>query len=670
MNTVVKFIKMDWKMVLCKRTLGVMGLIALVVLIFVQSGVYKYETLQLDKKEFQEIERLKVESYKRVEEFGIIGLKLIFIPEPAIIFFSNSAVNFDIISHINSADVLDMDQSSLGKKLFSDRKGGYKDFSGLIILLVSLAVLYLGINSVNHPEFRKFLASLAGHVKLYLLLIFSRTLLIVLYLALITVGSVVLVLLNHVSLPSHFYAHMSGFFLMMVGVILGFYALGTFLGTFKNRVSSILLGIGIWFLLIFLVPEGINYIVEKQAEKLNSNFKYELDKIRHEMGFEERGKKKLDKYSTPKTRKKMTLELVDSYLLNEAISIEKLEQERGNAMRDLLETRKMLSIFFPSSFYLETAHSVSSGGYEAAIDFYRRTYQLKHRFVRWYFKQRYGTEGGKPPHFIKGDENIFYSNSCMCQYFTPGLALTYFYALLLCWAACLRLRNNMYSMNSQDTAVVSGKDIKLETNRFSPWQTRGNQLGNFLFLLFSGQIKKLRQSGYTGGVIMDNVDISKVKYRGGFIYICRPRDVPGDINIGDWVALTAALMKFPAGKTREFMERPDIHPHLDKQFEELSRLQQSEILLALVEMGKFDVYLVNDTAAGLSRDFFLRLNDRLEAIAQTGPAVIYLSSVYIPIKEEKDKKRENPFFPDKSWPHDIALMKRSRSNIIKSGKPG
>jgi len=169
---------------------------------------------------------------------------------------------------------------------------------------------------------------------------------------------------------------------------------------------------------------------------------------------------------------------------------------------------------------------------------------------------------------------------------------------------------------------------------------------------------------------MDNVDISKVKYRGGFIYICRPRDVPGDINIGDWVALTAALMKFPAGKTREFMERPDIHPHLDKQFEKLSRLQQSEILLALVEMGKFDVYLVNDTAAGLSRDFFLRLNDRLEAIAQTGPAVIYLSSVYIPIKEEKDKKRENPFFPDKSWPHDIALMKRSRSNIIKSGKPG
>ena len=109
--------------------------------------------------------------------------------------------------------------------------------------------------------------------------------------------------------------------------------------------SSILLGIGIWFVLIFLVPEGINYIVEKQAEKINSNFKYELDKIRHEMGFEERGKKKLDQYSTPKTRKKITLELVDSYLLNEAKSIEKLEQERDTAMRDLLETRKMLSIF-------------------------------------------------------------------------------------------------------------------------------------------------------------------------------------------------------------------------------------------------------------------------------------------------------------------------------------
>jgi hypothetical protein len=666
MNTVVKYIKMDWNMVLCKRTLVVMGLILLVVLIFVQSGVYKYQTLQVDKKEFQEIERLKVESYKRVEEFGIIGLKLLFIPEPAIIFFSNSAVNFDIISHINSADVLDMDQSSLGKKLFSDRKGGFKDFSGLIFLLVSLAVLYLGINSVAHPEFRKFLASLAGHVKIYLLLILSRTLLIVLFLALITLCSVALVLLNRIKLPSHFYSHMSGFFLLMVGVIVGFYALGTFLGTFKNRVSSILLGIGIWFVLIFLIPEGINYMVEKQSEKINSNFKYELDKYRHELGFEVRAINEVGKFDPAKKNKKQAKELIDSYLLIEAKSIEKLEHERETAMRDLLETRKMLSIFFPSSFYLETAHSVSSGGYEAAIDFYRYTYQLKHRFVRWYFKQRYGTEGGKPPHFIKDDENIFYSNSCTGQYFTPGLALTYLYALLLCWAACLRLKNTMYTMYIQDTAVVSGKDIKLETNRFSPWQTRGNQLGNFLFLLFTGQIKKLRQSGYTGGVIMDNVDISKVKYRGEFIYICRPGDVPGDINIGDWVALTAALMKLPAGKTREFMERPDIHPHLDKQFKDLTGLQKSEILLALVEMGKFDVYLVNDTAAGLSRDFFLRLNDRLEALAQTGPAVIYLSSVYIPVQKEADKDGENPFFPDNSWPHDIALIKRS--NKIKSGE--
>ena len=56
MNTFIKYIKMDWNMVLCKRTLVVMWLIALVILIFVQSGVYKYYTLQQDKKEFQEIE--------------------------------------------------------------------------------------------------------------------------------------------------------------------------------------------------------------------------------------------------------------------------------------------------------------------------------------------------------------------------------------------------------------------------------------------------------------------------------------------------------------------------------------------------------------------------------------------------------------------------------------
>jgi hypothetical protein len=666
MNAVIKFINMDWKRVLCKRNLLLMGLITVVVLIFIQSGVYKYETLQKDKKEFQEIEQLKVDSYKRVEEFGIIGLKLILIPEPTIIFFVNSTINVDLTSHINSADVLDMDQSFLGKKLFSDRKGGFKDFSGIILLFVSLAVLYLGIGSLDNTEFRKYLANISGPVKIYLLLILSRTLLIVLFLFLITACSVVLVLLNRIPLPSQFYSHMAGFFVVMAGVIIFFYALGTLLGTMKNRVSSVLLGIVLWFVLIFLVPEGINFIIEKQAGRINSNYKYELDKIRHEFGFEERGKEKLEKHGTPKTRTKLIRELVSSYLLNEAILIEKLEKEREAAMRDLLDTRKKMSLFFPSSFYYSTAHSVSSGGYEASIEFYRYTYQLKHPFVRWYFKQRYDIGGGKPPSFIKGDENIFYSKSCMGKYFTSGLTLTFFYAFLLFWFACLRLKNEMYTMNLQDINMVSGKEINLETKKLSPWKTNGDQLKNLLFLLFSSKIKKLRKMGYTGKITIDNIDVSKTGYSDKFLYICRPSDVPGDIKTVDLLSLTTALMKVPVEKTRDFMKRPEIQPHLGKKFRELTDLQKSEILLSLINLGKYMVYLVNDTAAGLSRDFFLHLNDRLEELAQKGPAVIYLSSVYIPVKEKESKDREKPFFPDTSWQHDIAFIRRS--NQVKSGE--
>ena len=86
MNTAIKFIKMDWKKVLDKWTLVIMGLITLVVLIFVQQGIFKFDTMQKDNKEFLENERLKVENYKRVEEFGAIGLKLFFIPDPAFSF--------------------------------------------------------------------------------------------------------------------------------------------------------------------------------------------------------------------------------------------------------------------------------------------------------------------------------------------------------------------------------------------------------------------------------------------------------------------------------------------------------------------------------------------------------------------------------------------------------
>jgi hypothetical protein len=172
--------------------------------------------------------------------------------------------------------------------------------------------------------------------------------------------------------------------------------------------------------------------------------------------------------------------------------------------------------------------------------------------------------------------------------------------------------------------------------------------------------------GYTGMITMDNVDVSKTGYSDKFLYICRPADVPGDIRTGDWLSLTAALMKLPAEKTRDFIQRPEIQPHPGKKFKELTDLQKSEILLSLIDLGNYRVYLVNDTAAGLSRDFFLRLNDRLEELAQTGPVVIYLSSVYIPVKEKENIGGEKPFFPDTSWPHDIAFIKRS--NKVKSGE--
>ncbi len=655
---------MDWKKVLDKRTLVVMGLITLVVLIFVQQGIFKYDTMQKDKKEFLENERLKVENYKRVEEFGAIGLKLFFIPDPAIIFFSDSAVNLELIARINSADVLDMDRSFLGKKMFSNKKGGFKDFSGIIILLVGAAVLYLGIGSFYDLEFLKSLAGISGTLKIYLLLIFSRMLLIVVFLFFISACSLGLVWLNRIILPGQFFYYMSLFFALMAGVILFFYGLGTVLGTFTNRNLSILLAIGLWFLLIFLVPEGIDSIVEKQAEKINSNFKYELDKIRHEMGFEKRGQKELEKYVSKEERNKVKRVLVDSYQTNEASSIEKLEQEREAAMRKLLKTHKMLSLFFPSSFYISTSHSVSSSGYESSIEFYRYTYLLKPWFIRWYIKQRYDSDGGKPPHFIKGDENVFYSKSCLGQYFTLGLILVYFYVFLLSWYAYKRLKNEMYGLIPKDIRMVSKKEIQLEKKKFSPWRTNGHQLKNLLFVLFSGEIKKLRERGYTGRITMDNVDVSNTRFIDKFLYICRPADVPGDIKISDWLYLISALMKLPAIKTREFMNRLEIQPHLAKKFKELKDLEKSEILLSLVDLGNYCVYLVNDIAAGLSRDFFLSLNDRLEALAQEGAVVLYLSSVYIPIQEKDIKDRENQFFPDNSWPHDIALIKRL--NKIKS----
>ncbi|UCH97951.1 MAG: hypothetical protein JSV88_14145, partial [Candidatus Aminicenantes bacterium] len=344
MKTFTTFIKADWQgMCRTPRNYIVMLIILFITLFFVQSGVLKYKNIGNEKMEFQGIERLKAESYKRIEDYGIMGFRIFFIPEPAIIFFVNTTIYFNLTSFIDTGDALDMDQSCLGKKLYSERKVGFKDFSGVMFFITSLAVLCLGIFSISHPEFRKFLASVAGQRKVYLLLISSRGLFILLFLFIVTVCSVLLVLLNHITLPARFYSHMAGFFAVMYGEIIFFYSLGTLLGTMKNRASSVLLGIGLWFGAIFLVPGAIDHLVSKQAERIDSNYQYDLEKLKQAMGFEDRAKKEVGEYDPAKKHTKEVRDVVKSYLEKEYLKILKLEQKREAAMRQLLKTYNLLS---------------------------------------------------------------------------------------------------------------------------------------------------------------------------------------------------------------------------------------------------------------------------------------------------------------------------------------
>ena len=68
MKTLTAFLKADWKGICgTSRNLLVMGIVIFILLSLVQSGTSRYKNQLLDKAEFQEIERLKAESYKNVK---------------------------------------------------------------------------------------------------------------------------------------------------------------------------------------------------------------------------------------------------------------------------------------------------------------------------------------------------------------------------------------------------------------------------------------------------------------------------------------------------------------------------------------------------------------------------------------------------------------------------
>ncbi len=424
---------LEWKRLLNKKNSGLLLVLWLLCLYFVQLGVSDYKSLLESKENFQETERLKVKRYTHYGLYGTYGLRLMFMPSPAGIFFVNSSTVPKLSAHLDSGQRLYISSSFKGKGLFFEKAGGYKDFGGILLLLGSLLSLALGYEAFLYKDYLRFLAGDVSPRPLFSAILLVRSVLLILFFAAAGCGALLLTVLNGIRLSYHDIIYLGWYFLVLLLVQLFFLAMGAFAGACRSPFTGLLTVAGAWFLLVFLVPGVISAVIINRTEKLMSNVRMELEWVKRIMKVEDILYKKYGA-SSPETNQKAK-PYIEQYWNKEFKELQALQEELQQEVKHNIRWLHRLSLLAPSSFYLSTGEEIGGKGYVNAVRFFDYVQQVKKDFVRYILDRKFHTGAsakkipGSVENFIKKDENVFHARSSLPHGFPFGLALTLLYIL-------------------------------------------------------------------------------------------------------------------------------------------------------------------------------------------------------------------------------------------------
>jgi hypothetical protein len=332
---------------------------------------------------------------------------------------------------VDSGERLKIYNSFKGKTLFTEKSGGFKDFSGIILLFGSLFVLYLGYESLVYKDYMRFLADSVGPSTLFASILLSRILLLTMGFAFNVGLSLSLLKINDITLSGEAYSHLAVYIGVMVLMLVFFFVLGSLGASFHSKFAGFAMIVSVWFVFVFLVPGTITMLTAQQVEDIESNYQLELDKLKTLMRFEERAREQAPLSKDWQKRASAVRKVAESYWDNEFSQIQAMERSLARKVEKNIRFFQRLSSLFPSTLYLSISNEISSKGYENFRQFFNYVHALKEKFVRYYaFKRFYGSSS-KIESFVKGNENVFCARSRLPCYFLMGIMLMAVYIAAL-----------------------------------------------------------------------------------------------------------------------------------------------------------------------------------------------------------------------------------------------
>jgi ABC-type transport system involved in multi-copper enzyme maturation permease subunit len=279
-----------------KRKWIVMGIFLLICFFLVQLGIWQYRDIEKGKETFRELERKKVEQIVNWDQYGLYGFHLFFMSSQLSTLFFNSNHFTELTCHIDSGEKLNTFSLFKGKKIFEEKPGKLLDFSGIILILGSFIALFYGFDAFRYTEYIKSLASMYGYRQTFFYIWLSRVILLCVFFIGVTLIATLLMVINGIKIKGDGWVHLSVFFLIMLMMQVFFLTLGAMAKSFRSALISGIFIILFWIFFVYIIPAGLNKIVEAKAGKMPSYYQVELDKLKIVMAYEKVVKEKKDIY--------------------------------------------------------------------------------------------------------------------------------------------------------------------------------------------------------------------------------------------------------------------------------------------------------------------------------------------------------------------------------------
>lgn len=595
----------------------------LLLLYGVNKGIYNYKVMVENSKEFRKIESLMFGNVLNYIQYSSVGVRYMFVPSASVIFFTDSPLMTELAAKIDSTN-LEIYNNCKGSAAFEANNRDFLRFSGLLVLLGTLFVLFTGYESMSKKEYLKFLSSKISHLKVFMIIIFSRFILIIFTLLVLFGLMLGLVRMRGIELTPTDFEGLCGYLLCTLLTLLIFLVIGGMIGTMRSNTICISMILGVWIVSVFIIPGVFDSIIEERADDIVSSYKSVLNKYQKAIDFERQSEKKYGKFD--KSNIVSEREIIEDFWKNYYPELAKVEESLKNEISEVIDKYRKLNILFPTSFYNLTALEVSSRGYENYMDFYEDCQKNHKKFSRFWIDRVYYNDPRDLVSFIKGNENIFHGKSRIPANFVTGMVLHLFYAVAMLVGSYIRFKQWLYAPIDKKNFNKKDRDIRLEKGKINVLYSHRLGLRDQLYLLFTRKnIKKKPPTASSFDVTLEGETISETSIKNGFVYICHPSAIPGDIKPVDLVSFIARTNGVSAAEKAAISRSLSTESFYNKNFNRLEPHQQADVLLSVLPYIKGNIYLVDQVGKEMPLLILVKLKDQLAALVKRGALVIYLT---------------------------------------------